>query len=157
VTFHHNASISNIIYNVGVEKQDDKDFGSAYVNVVNSILWDDLGNEIDTDKGTSTIASSLVFRGCPENATCTNVSNTDPLLGGFFDQGGFAPTMLPTSNSPAINAGDDTRCPYADQRGELRLAGSHCDIGATERQSVEEVIFKDGFDRRPWYLATHGA
>ena len=40
------------------------------------------------------------------------------------------------STSPAIDAGDDFRCPLRDQRGITRPKGAHCDIGA-----VELVVF----------------
>jgi predicted outer membrane repeat protein len=55
----------------------------------------------------------------------------DPGLGDYIDFGapgrGF---FLPTSNSQALNAGDNAACLPSDQRGSLRSGG--CDIGAVE-------------------------
>jgi hypothetical protein len=62
------------------------------------------------------------------------------------DHGGFEPTLLPAIGSPAIDSGDNTvgTCPTIDQRGFPRSDGG-CDIGSVERQTPEDIIFKDGF------------
>jgi hypothetical protein len=67
----------------------------------------------------------------------------DPKLNSLGDNGGPTQTMSLQSNSPAIDAGDDcvvnNSCSpalglaiTADQRGYVRKAGSHVDIGAVE-------------------------
>jgi uncharacterized repeat protein (TIGR01451 family) len=58
--------------------------------------------------------------------------NTNPLLGPLQDNGGptFTQALLP--GSPAINRGDNTGCPAADERGVTRPQGGTCDIGAYE-------------------------
>lgn len=63
---------------------------------------------------------------------------TDPLA----ENGGFTPTMALPQSSPAVDAGDNSRCPNDDQRDQIRPAAgtlSHiqqgvflCDIGAFE-------------------------
>lgn len=67
-----------------------------------------------------------------------DLQNTDPVLGPLADNGGPTQThALLDANilhprSPAIDAGTDTGCPGADQRGVVRPQGAHCDIGAFE-------------------------
>jgi len=56
----------------------------------------------------------------------------DPLLGPLQDNGGPTLTHAPRSGSPALNRGDDNRCPLTDQRGVARPIGPHCEIGAVE-------------------------
>lgn len=56
----------------------------------------------------------------------------DPNLGPLADNDGMTQTMALLSGSPVIDAGDDTICPTADQRGVLRPQGSGCDMGAYE-------------------------
>lgn len=68
---------------------------------------------------------------------CVNNYNRLALLGDLADNGGFAKTVLPTPNSPAINAGDassPSTCLAMDQRGIERPQVGRCDIGAVERK-----------------------
>jgi hypothetical protein len=64
--------------------------------------------------------------------------NSDPLLGLLQDNGGATPTQALWPGSPAIDYGDPSRCPVADQRGIVRPADGDgdssavCDIGAYE-------------------------
>ncbi|HEX7506470.1 MAG TPA: choice-of-anchor Q domain-containing protein [Polyangia bacterium] len=52
----------------------------------------------------------------------------DPVLGPLQDNGGFAPTMMPSATSPAVAAGTD--CPGTDARRHVRP--SRCTLGAVE-------------------------
>jgi hypothetical protein len=56
-----------------------------------------------------------------------------PLLGPLYNNGGYAPTMLPLPGSPAINAGN---AGSVDQRGVPRPVGVESDIGAVEAERV---------------------
>ncbi len=61
--------------------------------------------------------------------------NADPLLEQLDDNGGPTKTLAPKSNSPAINAGENSLLPSGitlDQRGFSRIAGGTIDIGAFE-------------------------
>jgi predicted outer membrane repeat protein len=67
-----------------------------------------------------------------------DLNNTNPLLGALADNGGSTQTHALQAGSPAIDAGTNTGCPSADQRGVTRpLDGDGnsttiCDIGAFE-------------------------
>jgi hypothetical protein len=56
----------------------------------------------------------------------------DPLLGALADNGGPTQTRALSSGSPAIDTGNNSACPAADQRGIVRPQGGGCDIGAYE-------------------------
>jgi hypothetical protein len=69
--------------------------------------------------------------------------NTNPLLGPLSDNGGLPFTYAIPANSPALEAGDDAvlNFPYGlttDERGALRKSGTHVDIGAYEREQVQQ-------------------
>ena len=51
--------------------------------------------------------------------------------------GGPTQTFVPLPASPAIDAGSDASCPTADQRGQTRGVGAHCDVGSVERQTLD--------------------
>lgn len=57
---------------------------------------------------------------------------TDPQVGPLVDNGGPTRTHLPNAGSPAIDFGQSTGCPPTDQRGNVRPAGTACDVGAVE-------------------------
>lgn len=71
-------------------------------------------------------------------------------LAPLADNGGFSRTHEPAQTSRALNAGPNaaTISQY-DQRysGYDRLFGSNQDIGAFERQTVIDVLFKDRFEQ----------
>ncbi|MCB1491345.1 MAG: hypothetical protein KDJ77_06035, partial [Rhodobiaceae bacterium] len=59
----------------------------------------------------------------------------DPMLGVLADNGGTVQTMLPTSGSPLVNAGDNAAVPSGlttAANGALRIIGGTVDIGAAE-------------------------
>lgn len=70
----------------------------------------------------------------------------DPQLGALADHGGATWTMLPAAGSPAVDAGEVPPPVAIDQRGLSRPVGAKSDMGAVERQAVEDVIFRDGFN-----------
>ncbi|RMG92899.1 MAG: hypothetical protein D6706_16115, partial [Chloroflexi bacterium] len=75
-----------------------------------------------------------------------NVIGQDPMLGSLTDYGGIGQMVFPlVYNSPAINAGDNSRCPTTDQTGASRPHGNVCDIGAYEwgynyRLSIDKLV-----------------
>ncbi|HEY2395619.1 MAG TPA: choice-of-anchor Q domain-containing protein [Rudaea sp.] len=87
----------------------------------------------------------------PATATLTGAHNSigvDPLLGELGMNGGPTPTLLPIPTSPVIDAGDPAFAPppLYDQRGLPRIVNLVVDIGAVERQAVEDDVFRDGFE-----------
>ena len=69
--------------------------------------------------------------------SCSSItaSTADPMLGSLAGSPAYFPLK---TDSPAIDAGDDTICEAApvsnkDQRGVTRPGGLHCDIGAFEK------------------------
>ena len=68
----------------------------------------------------------------------SDLQNVDPLLGPLADNGGLTQTHALLTGSPAIDAGNNTSAPAADQRGApfVRIFNGTIDIGAFERQSL---------------------
>ncbi len=71
------------------------------------------------------------------DATCAltgtlDLTNTNPLLDSFADNGGPTYSFMPLPASPTVNAGDNVNCPVDDQRGVGRPIGPACDIGSIE-------------------------
>ena len=79
---------------------------------------------------------------CGFSAENGSLSNTDPLLDVLGDYGGSTQTLPLLSNSPAIDAGDNSVCADTDtvnnldQRGEAR-DDLRCDIGAFEYKGTK--------------------
>jgi hypothetical protein len=112
----------------------------ATTNFKNTIIAGNQGMNCSNGTG-----GSLVSQGynLDSGSTCAltstgDLQNTDPVLGPLADNGGPTQThaLLPASllhvRSPAIDAGTNSGCPAADQRGVHRPQGAHCDIGAYE-------------------------
>jgi predicted outer membrane repeat protein len=101
----------------------------------NVVLWGDEapsgGPELYNLFSTPTISNSVIQGGCAL-PSCTNIITADPLLQALASNGGFTRTMALGAGSPAIDAGTNTGCPGADQRGITRPQGQTCDIGAYE-------------------------
>jgi hypothetical protein len=73
------------------------------------------------------------------DGTCgVTFSAKDPLLGPAINQGGPTPTLAPGPSSPAINAGDNSICPTADQRFFVHNDGL-CDIGSYETGAPQDT------------------
>ena len=123
-TFNNNSAGSNggAVYNE-----------SGTINLHNSILYGNPGEEI---YGSATVTNSIVQGGYAG----TGNSDANPLLGPLQDNGGFTKTMALLPGSPAINAGDDAKCPTTDQRGVARPQGAHCDIGAYEYNTIIPTV-----------------
>ncbi|HEY9121437.1 MAG TPA: CSLREA domain-containing protein [Brevefilum sp.] len=69
-----------------------------------------------------------------------NFLSGDPLLGPLANNGGLTKTHALLENSPAVDKGYCDSAPTTDQRGEVRPAGSGCDIGAYERSAAYAIF-----------------
>lgn len=111
--------------------------GASHAQLTNAIVWDNSSTTgppiANSGSGaTSAIQRGLVEGGCPAGSVCTGPVSGDPLLGTLAYNGGFTPTLLPSTGSTAIDAGTCAGAPATDQRGVIRPQGPGCDIGAVE-------------------------
>lgn len=91
--------------------------------------------------GSATLDRSLVRdpRGFPAVDAGGSIIGQDPLLGPLADHGGPTPTLLPATNSPAIDRGTAFG-ETTDQRGSPRPVGAGSDIGAVELTQAEQQM-----------------
>lgn len=84
-------------------------------------------------------------------AAAGDLQNTDPMLGPLAFNGGTTQTHALLPGSPAINAGNNAACVTpTDQRGQPRIVGGTCDIGAFEASAVTFAYdFGDAPDANP--------
>jgi hypothetical protein len=82
----------------------------------------------------------------------TSRNSLDPLLGTLGYYGGPTPTVPLLAASPAIDAGDDSASPAADQRGVRRPQGAAFDIGAFELAPTLKLTPSDSGKVRVDYL-----
>ena len=111
--------------------------GNGTFSLVNTILASSLsGADCYRDNNNvklgSNINNLIEKNASSPNACGTPAFTTDPKLGPLTNHGGPTQTMALLSGSLAINNGNDTNCPFTDQRGVKRPQGAHCDIGAYE-------------------------
>jgi hypothetical protein len=91
-------------------------------------IIEDGGNNLSSD-------ASCAFR------LPSSLNDTDPGLGPFGNNGGRTETLALLSTSPAIDAGNDSVAPLADQRHARRAGRS--DLGAYEFNGVLPEFFLD--------------
>lgn len=112
-----------------------------------AVIYDNY-NKVSADHNVYWNNPDLSGQNCYGCASDTNATLADPLLGSLADNGGPTHTYAPALGSAAIDSGDDATCAAPavnnlDQRGVVRPAGAHCDIGAVESN---DQLFLDGFD-----------
>ncbi len=69
-----------------------------------------------------------------------DLPGTNPLLGPLADNGGPTDTHALLTGSPARDAGGNSTCPAADQRGVTRPQRGICDIGSVEMENVAPTL-----------------
>ncbi|MCE2473444.1 MAG: hypothetical protein J4G18_16435 [Anaerolineae bacterium] len=72
-----------------------------------------------------------------EDGTCDPALQGDPQLAGLW---GSPAVIVPASDSPVIDAGDQSRCIAIDQLGRHRAWGETCDLGAFEVDPSQELL-----------------
>ncbi len=117
-------------------------FSAGTTLITNSIVAGNSASNFGNDCAGSLDGGSGLLIGDPTDCTIAAVSDVlvaDPLLGPLADNGGPTLTMLPASDSPAVDAG--TTSLTVDQRGEPRPAGERADLGSVElQQEVDDTI-----------------
>ncbi len=106
----------------------------------NSIVTDNVSynastpgpGEADNCSGSVTSQGNNMENGSTCGLSGPGDRNTDPMLAPLAPNGGPTDTMALRAGSPAIDAGSNSGCPAADQRGVPRPGGGACDIGAYE-------------------------
>jgi len=101
------------------------------LNLTNTIVAENTGSGDCEGRATSSDHSLDSDSSCGVGA----LSRTDPELGSLTANGGPTETQTLAAGSPAIGAGDDSKCPAEDERHFARPAG-RCDLGAYETGAV---------------------
>jgi len=137
---------------------DGRDFGlvdDGSASLVSSTVAENVDGGVDDSAGALKLTNTIVAvnRGsdCTEPATASDhsldsdgscgvgaLSRVDPLLGPLTANGGPTLTQALGPGSPAIGAGDDSKCPRDDQRHFARPTG-HCDVGAFDTGAVQHT------------------
>jgi CSLREA domain-containing protein len=109
----------------------------------NTIIANNTVGNATRDCGLVT-ANSSIFN-LSSDATCgftdtSSKQNTNPQLLPLADNGGPTNTLAIADASPAKNAGTNSGCPGADQRGVSRPQQVICDIGAYERKAADLTV-----------------
>jgi hypothetical protein len=102
------------------------------LSLTNTIVAENLGSDCEGKANVSD--HSLDSDGsCGAGA----LSRVNPLLAtGLDNNGGPTPTHALEAGSPAIGAGDESKCPAEDQR-HLPRAGGRCDLGAYQAGAAQ--------------------
>lgn len=140
ISNYHDATLTNVTVAGNTASNGGGKGGGVYASGFGAVTT--LKNTIVAGNAASTGANcngTITSNGhnLDSGGTCAfggtgDISNADPLLGALADNGGPTQTHSLPGNSPATNAGDNTGCPAADQRGVLRPQYAVCDIGAYE-------------------------
>ncbi len=130
--------------------------GDLYLNngtvgAINTIIANSTGGGVCTFLGGTVIGSNgynVATGGCLSGGVANKTGN--PKLGPLGKHGGFTQTMVPASNSPAVDAGLNLYClayPISnlDQRGHTRPYNGTCDIGSVEYSPVQYLL-NGGFE-----------
>lgn len=139
-TFTNNSSINNsgALHSIG-------NIGNLppflpSISIINTIIANSVGG-VDCYIQDTTILENtnniIENNGAGINSCGTPFSTADPMLAPLADNGGLTPTHYLLPGSPAINAGNNTKCAASpvnntSQNGITRPVGGTCDIGSVE-------------------------
>jgi len=136
---------------------DGSDFGlidDGSASLFNSTIAFNTNGGIDNSGGVLNLTNTIVADNSPSNCTrhaatsdrsldsdgscgVGSLGDVNPLLEvALRNNGGSTPTHALEAGSPAIGAGDESKCPPDDQRHFIRPNGS-CDIGAYQVDAVQ--------------------
>src|SRR5438093_12083577 len=136
------ANVSATLTNVTITANSAADGGGIYRTIATVVLRNAIVAN-NTAGGNCNTTMVSAGNNLDSGATCGlsgvgDLSNTDPLPGPLQNNGGQTDTHALTAGSPALDAGTNTGCPAADQRGVARPFDGNgdgtptCDIGAYE-------------------------
>lgn len=115
-------------------------FGTGQLVLKNTIVANAIASGNYTGGAISDAGNNLSSDATLILTNSTSFTNVNPLLGPLTTNGGSTMTMALLPGSPAINTGDNSAAPAADQRGLLRTACGVTDIGAFEIQSGWQIV-----------------
>lgn len=139
-----------------------RNLANGTITVLNSTIADNTGpsaggiyneaggtvtmlNTIVADNSGANCSGVLVSQGhnISSDGACAlagpgDMPSTDPTLDSLADNGGPTQTHALLDGSPAVDAGNDSACPFTDQRRYSRVGV--CDIGAYERGGAPATI-----------------
>jgi hypothetical protein len=122
--------------------------GNEYLSLRSSIVANNAAHGAPSDVcGTPYIAPIIGFDNLVIASNLPLPAGTlrdDPLLAPLADNGGHTLTHALSTDSPAIDAGNNTQFLETDQREAGRVAGDRADIGAYEAQP--DAIFVGEFE-----------
>lgn len=106
---------------------------SFVANIINIngglVAVDDLDSETSATVSGST---SLVMSSTGSIPFGVITLTADPQLGSLQDNGGLTPTLLPSTGSPVLGAGDPGLASFTDQRGQPRPPAGPTDLGSVQ-------------------------
>ncbi|HEX6834553.1 MAG TPA: choice-of-anchor Q domain-containing protein [Rudaea sp.] len=149
---HTKIWFSTIADNYGGYRESSSGMHSTGAVKLNSTIIAGNSNRGDTFDLDGTVSASHSLIGNAQGAVVTGSANligVDPQLGPLKDNGGPTLTKMPAAAGPAIGTADGGTGIVVDQRGQPRTTGPFSagnDIGAVERQLVEDLIFRNNFE-----------
>ena len=111
----------------------DNSFFTGETTMTNTIVARNAGGQCEWTSGHTHVPDHSLA----DDDTCFqpgegNQVEPDAGIGPLSSDFGATDLHALVDGSPAIDAGNDERCSFIDQRGTLRPQGTHCDIGAFE-------------------------
>jgi CSLREA domain-containing protein len=139
------ATALSLINNTFTANQGTRTIGGILTSVdqltlSNNIIAGNVGGDCSLSS-----ASIITDHNLDGDSTCHltgpgDLPGTNPLLEPLADNGGPTDTHALLAGSPALDAGSNTGCPAADQRGVTRPQRGICDIGAVEMVNTPPTL-----------------
>jgi hypothetical protein len=150
----HTAQVTQINFSTLTGNYSGYNYGGNAIHakdafsVSSSIIANNLNRNSNVDVDGTVFADHSLFRniGGAKIIGSNNIFGSDPKLGPMAFNGGATLTFLPKVGSPVIDAGGSTGTIHNDERNRPRPVGAASDIGAVERQVIEDEIFRSDFE-----------
>lgn len=132
---------NTVVGNLG-GSEDSAPWTNQLADISNNVV---AGNTAQAPNGSECVAEmglGINSNNWVEDGSCDAMFSGDPMTLALGRNGGPTQTIALSSESGAIDAGDNAACPASDQRGVSRSDGA-CDLGAFE---FVDVVFEQGFE-----------